>query len=77
MNMNCAVGHHTHIDSYSSLAPGVNFGGHTRLGKAVDMGIGACTLQRVTISDYSIVGGQSMVTKSFPENSKIVGVPAR
>lgn len=77
MNMNCALGHHAFVDSYSSLAPGVNFGGYTHIGKCVDMGIGSSTLQSVSIGDYSIVGGQAMVTKSFPENSKIVGVPGR
>jgi len=77
MNMNCALGHHAYIDKYSSLAPGVNFGGHTKLGKGVDMGIGASTVQGVSIGNYSIIGGQAMLTKSFPENSKIVGVPAK
>lgn len=77
MNMNCSLGHHAFVDNYSSLAPGVNFGGHTHIGKCVDMGIGSSTLQSVTIGDYSVVGGQTMVTKSFPENSKIIGVPGR
>lgn len=77
MNMNCALGHHAYIDKYSSLAPGVNFGGHTCIGKGVDIGIGSSTLQGVSIGDYSIVGGQAMVTKSFPEDAKIIGIPAR
>lgn len=77
MNMNCVLGHHAFIDSYSSLAPGVNFGGHTHLGIGVDMGIGSSTLQGISIGDYSFVGGQAMVTKSFPMNSKIVGVPGK
>lgn len=77
LNMNCAIGHHSSIGDFTSLAPGVNFGGHTTIGNAVDVGIGVSTIQGVSIGDNTIVGGQSMVTKSFPSFSKLVGVPAQ
>ena len=77
MNMNCALGHHALIGNFSSLAPGVDFGGHTSIGCGVDVGIGASTIQGVSIGDYSIIGGQTIVTKSFGSDSKIVGIPGR
>lgn len=77
MNMNCAIGHDSHIGDYSSLAPGVNFGGFTHLESSVDMGIGACTIQRVRIGEGVIVGGQTMIIENVPAFSTIVGVPAR
>lgn len=77
VNMNCALGHHSVIGTFSSLAPGVNLGGHTRIGEEVEMGIGSATLQNVRIGNGSIVGGQSMVIGDVPDNSKVVGVPAR
>ncbi|MFN4299810.1 MAG: NeuD/PglB/VioB family sugar acetyltransferase [Thermaurantimonas sp.] len=77
INMNCALGHNAQIGEFSSLAPGVNIGGNNFIGRCVEIGIGASTKQGVKIGDNSIVGGQAMVTKSFPENSVLVGVPAK
>jgi len=75
--MNCAVGHNAKIGNFSSLAPGVSLGGHTTIEDQVDMGIGSSTLQNVCIGSGSIIGGQSMVINSFPQESKIKGVPAK
>lgn len=77
MNMNCAVGHDCKIGAYSSLAPGVNIAGHTKLGVGVDMGIGSATKQEVNIGNNSIIGGKSMVIHDIPVNSVAVGVPAK
>ncbi|MDN4166628.1 NeuD/PglB/VioB family sugar acetyltransferase [Cytophagales bacterium LB-30] len=77
MNMNCAIGHNVTVNSYASLAPGVNLGGFTWVGEGVDFGIGACTIQNMQIGADSTVGGQAMIITSFPENSKIIGVPAK
>lgn len=77
MNMNCAIGHDCQLNNFSSLAPGVNLGGHTVIGKAVDMGIGAATKQFITIGNNAIVGGQSMIIQNIKANVKVVGVPTK
>ena len=77
LNMNCAVGHNAKIGNFSSLAPGISLGGHTTIEDQVDIGIGASTLQNVCIGSGSIIGGQSMVINSFPQESKIKGIPAK
>ena len=76
-NMNCSLGHHTTVKNFASLAPGVNTGGHTTIGEGVDVGIGSSTLQNVVIGNYSVIGGQAMVTRSIPARSVAVGVPAK
>ena len=49
-----------------------------KLGKNVDVGIGAMIIGDVTIADNCIIGAGAVVTKSFTEpGSVIVGVPAR
>jgi sugar O-acyltransferase (sialic acid O-acetyltransferase NeuD family) len=77
INMNCALGHNATIGNYSALAPGVNFGGFTTVGNTVDMGIGSTTIQKVTIGDNAVIGGQTMLIKDVPPGSRVVGVPGR
>ncbi len=77
VNMNCAIGHHAEIGNFVSLAPGVKLGGHTKVGFCADIGIGASTLQGLTIGENTIVGGQSLVNKNLGRGVKVVGVPAR
>jgi acetyltransferase-like isoleucine patch superfamily enzyme len=48
-----------------------------RVGHNVWMGYGACILRGVTIGDNSIIGTSSVVTKAFPANSVLGGIPAR
>lgn len=77
LNMNCAVGHECHIGRFTSLAPGVNLGGHTVIGHSTEMGIGSSTKQSVRIGDNVVVGGQAMVVNNIPTGARAKGVPAR
>lgn len=77
INMNCAIGHDVLIEDFSSLAPGVNLGGHTHIGSAVELGIGSATKQFITIQDESVIGGQAMVIHDIPRKSLVAGVPAK
>lgn len=47
------------------------------IGNRVDIGVGACVLGAVTIGDDSVVGPNSVVLRSFPPGSTVMGVPAR
>lgn len=77
LNVNCSLGHHTAVGRFSSFAPGVNTGGHTVIEEAVEMGIGASTLQDVRIGSGSIVGGMSMVIREVEPGTTVSGVPAK
>ena len=77
VNFNCSIGHDAYIGSFSSLAPGVNFAGHTVLGEMVQMGIGSSTIQGVQLGKSAIAGGQAMVIGDVSQNKTVVGVPAK
>lgn len=47
------------------------------LGNSIYISTGAKLLGNISIGDHSIIGANSVVIKSFPEKSIIVGVPAR
>ena len=77
INMNCSLGHNCSIQSFSSLAPGVNLGGNTTIGSCVEMGIGASTVQGIYIDDHAIIGGQAMVITNVKKADIVVGIPAK
>jgi sugar O-acyltransferase (sialic acid O-acetyltransferase NeuD family) len=77
MNMNCAIGHNCYIAKFSSLAPGVNLGGHTTIERGCDIGIGVSTIQNIIVGKNSIIGGQTMLVKNVLAGSKVVGVPGK
>ncbi len=77
INMNCSLGHHTKVRTYSSLAPGVSTGGHTIIERAADVGIGVSTLQNLRIGKNSTIGGQSMVIQDVKPEKTVTGVPAQ
>lgn len=77
INMNCALGHNCFLAAYSTLAPGVNLAGYTRVEACADIGIGTCSRQNTIIGPGAQVGGQSMITRNVPADCKVKGVPAR
>jgi acetyltransferase-like isoleucine patch superfamily enzyme len=48
-----------------------------RLGNNVMLNMGSCILPGVSIGDNSVVAARAVVTKDVPENSVVMGVPAR
>lgn len=77
LNANCSLGHHTHVGAYSSLAPGVNTGGHTTFEEGVDVAIGVSTIPDIVIGANSIIREQSVITGDVEPGSTVAGVPAR
>ncbi|NOR44914.1 MAG: hypothetical protein GQ534_04945 [Candidatus Delongbacteria bacterium] len=74
---NSFVGHDSFLDHFAHLATNAVVGADVHVGKMVHIGSNATIRECVKIGDYSIVGGGAVVVKDVPENSIVVGNPAK
>jgi len=77
INLNATLGHNARIGAFSSLMPGVHISGNVQLGDRCMIGTGACVLQNCSIGADSKVGAGAVVLSNVPQNSTVVGIPAR
>ncbi len=83
--MGVVIGETAEIGDYVTLFQGVTLGGtgkergkrHPTLGDHVVVGAGAKILGGIKIGDNVKIGANSVVLKSVPPNSTVIGVPAR
>jgi len=67
----CVIGNHVHI------SVGVTFGGGVSVGDRTMIGIGAVIMPGLRIGADAVVGAGSVVTKDVPENTVVIGCPAK
>lgn len=83
--MGVVIGETAEVGEDCLLYQGVTLGGtgkekgkrHPTLGKHVVVGAGAKVLGPIEIGDYAKIGAQSVVLRSVPDHSIVVGVPGR
>ena len=83
--MGVVIGETAIIGDDCTLFQGVTLGGtgkalgkrHPTLGDHILVGVGAKILGNITIGDHSYIGANSVVLKSVPPHSTVVGIPGR
>jgi serine O-acetyltransferase len=83
--MGVVIGETAEVGDYVTLFQGVTLGGtgkergkrHPTLGNHVVVGAGAKILGGIKIGDNVKIGANSVVLKSVPPNSTVIGIPAR
>tara|TARA_R110002012_G_scaffold318750_2_gene537682 strand:- start:14073 stop:14699 length:627 start_codon:yes stop_codon:yes gene_type:complete len=77
LNTGCIIEHECKIGSSSHIAPGAVLLGNVEIGNNTLIGANAVVKQGVKIGANVIVGAGTVVLTDVPDNTKIVGNPAR
>jgi sugar O-acyltransferase (sialic acid O-acetyltransferase NeuD family) len=74
---NSVISHNDVIGDYTCIAGGVCISGNVRIGQSCYLGTNCAIISEVELGDYSLVGVGGVVLHNVPENSVMVGNPAK
>lgn len=77
LNVGSSIHHESRLGDFSILAPGAIVLGRVEMGSDVYIGAGAIIKEGVIIGSGAYIGAGAVVIDDIPENSRVVGVPAR
>lgn len=74
---NSFLGHDSTMKRFSHITANSVVGGNVTIGRGAHVGTNATIRENVTIGDFALIGSGSVVLNDVPENSIVVGNPAR
>jgi|SRR5690606_29946810 len=74
---NSVITHDCVISDFVEISPSVNVLGRVKIGAFSHIGANSTILPDITIGDNVLVGAGSVVTKDVPNNTLVMGVPAK
>jgi len=77
INLSSTIGHDVKLGKCCTIMPASSISGNVSIGSGCVLGTGSRIIQGVTIGESCMIGAGSVVTKSFGNNLKILGIPAR
>ena len=77
INTNCSIDHDCKVSDFVHVAPGVTICGGVSIGKSTLVGAGTIILPNVKVGKNVIIGAGSLVNKDIPDETKVLGIPAK
>jgi len=77
LNLDCTVGHDSHLADYISMMPGVHISGDVTTEIGAYFGTGAVAINGVRVGAWSVIGAGAVVSSDIPRSMIAVGVPAK
>lgn len=77
INTAAVIDHECEIGVAAHICPTAALAGRVRVGQGAFVGIGAKVIPCVTIGNHAIVGAGAVVISDVPDQSTVVGIPAR
>lgn len=77
LNTRSSIDHDCKMHDFSSLAPGATTGGHVTIGHRSAVSIGAIVRHNIEVGDDCVIGANSFLNKSIPNNTLAYGTPAK
>lgn len=74
---NSVITHDCVIGDFVEISPSVNVLGRVKIGSYTHLGANATILPNINVGENVIVGSGAVVTKDVPDNTTVLGVPAR
>jgi sugar O-acyltransferase (sialic acid O-acetyltransferase NeuD family) len=69
--------HHNRVRDHVHIAPGIHSTRDVQIGEGILIGVGTNTKSGRLIGSWSVVGGDSLVTRDIPDGVLALGTPAR
>ena len=77
VNTKASIDHHCVIEDFCHIAPSATICGNVHISTGAFIGAGATIIQGIKIGRQVIVGAGAVVTTDVPDNSIVVGIPAK
>ena len=77
INTRASVDHNSHLEDFSSIAPGATLAGNVRVGAYSAICLQACVAEKISIGSHTVVGAGSVVLNDLPDQVIAYGTPAR
>jgi acetyltransferase EpsM len=74
---NSFLGHDSTMKRFSHITANSVIGGNVMIGRGAHVGTNATIRENISIGDFSLIGSGSVVLKDVPQNSIVVGNPAK
>lgn len=76
-NTSCIIEHECEVNDFAHIGPGAVLCGNVKIGAHTFVGANAVVRQGISIGKNAMIGAGAVVVKNVPDNTTVVGIPAR